>query len=138
VEKHITPEALQRYDPVLEGRFQRTLGIRLVAPILDWAQGSRDGDFAIHSKADGRIVARAGHTIPTWGKGVNNLRARLDPAHAELAPYLVGALLHEVTTLSPKHRIEFSIPQWMEAVVAEAEEAGFTRRLEYLWMGMEL
>jgi hypothetical protein len=69
---------------------------------------------------------------------VNNLRARLDPAHAELAPYLVGTLLHEVAALSPGHRMDFSVPQWMEALVAAAEEAGFGRRMGYLWMGMEL
>jgi ribosomal protein S18 acetylase RimI-like enzyme len=138
LEKRIAPDIVQRYDPVLEGRYRRTLGVRLIVPILKWAQSSRDGDFAIHSNTDGQIVARGGYTIPTRGKGVNNLRARLDPAHAGLAPYLVGALLHEVTTLSPGHRIDLSVPQWMEAVVTAAEEHGLKRRMEYLQMGMKL
>jgi len=138
LEKRITPDALQQYDPVLEGRFKRSLGMRLLYPILQRAQGMQDRDFVIRTVEGGRIVARAGYTIPTRGKGVNSLRARLDPAHAELAPYLVGALLHEVTTQSPKHRIELSVPQWMEAVVAAAEEHGLNRRMEYLLMGMEL
>jgi len=138
LENRITPEALQRYDPVLEGRFKRSLGMRLLYPILQRAQGMRDRDFVIRTAGDGRIVARGGHTLPTRGKGVNNLRVRLDSAHAELAPYLVGTLLHEVTTLSPGHRIEFSVPQWLVAVVAAAEEHGLNRRMEYLLMGMEL
>ena len=138
LEKRITPEALQRYEPVLEGRFKRPLGMRLLYPILMRAQGMQDRDFVIRTAGEGQIVARGGHTLPTRGKGVNNLRARLDPEHAGLAPYLVSALLHEVTTLSPEHRIEFSVPQWMEAVVMEAEEQGFNRRMEYLLMGMEL
>ena len=138
LEKRITPEAETRFDPVLEGRFKRSVGMRMLYPILQRAQGMKDSDFVIRTAEEGRIVARGGYTLPTRGKGVNNLRARLDRAHAELAPYLVGVLLDEVTTLSPGHRIEFSVPQWMEAVVVAAEEQGFNRRMEYLLMGMEL
>lgn len=138
LENRITPGAMLRYDPVLEGRFKRPLGMRLLYPILQRAQGFREQDFTIRTAGDGRLVARGGYTLPTRGKGVNNLRARLDPAHAELAPYLVGALLHEATTLSPGHRIEFAIHQWMESVVAAAEAHGLHRRVEYLLMGMEL
>jgi hypothetical protein len=50
----------------------------------------------------------------------------------------VGTLLHEVTILSPGHRIDFAVPRWMEATVAAAEEYGLSRRVEYLMMGMEL
>lgn len=138
LERRITPEALQRYEPVEQGRFKRPLGMRLLYPILQRAQGMKDQDFAIHTAGDGKLVARGGYTLPTRGKGVNHLRVRLDPAHAELAPYLVGTLLHEVTTRSPGHRVDFAVPRWMEAVVAEAEEQGLNRRVEYLLMGMEL
>ena len=66
------------------------------------------------------------------------MRARLDPAHAELAPYLVGTLLHEVTTRSPGFRVDLPVPRWMESVAAAAEEQGLNRRMEYLMMGMQL
>ena len=138
LEKRITPEALQRYEPVQQGRFKRPLGMRLLYPILQRAQGMKDEDFVIRTAGDGRLVARGGYTLPTRGKGVNSVRARLDPVHADLAPYLVGTLLHEVTSLSPGHRVDFTVPEWMESVVAEAEEQGLNRRVEYLLMGIEL
>ena len=138
LERRITPGALQRYEPVEEGRFKRPLGMRLLYPILQRAQGMKDQDFCLHTAGEGQLVARGGYTLPTRGKGVNNVRARLDPAHAELAPYLVGTLLHEVTTLSPGHRVDLAVPRWMAPVVAEAEEQGLNRRVEYLLMGMEL
>jgi len=138
LERRITPEALQRYEPVSEGRFKRPLGMRLLYPILQQAQGMKDSDFVIRTAGEGRLVGRGGYTLPTRGKGVNNVRARLDPAHADLARYLVGTLLHEVTTRSPGHRVDLTVPQWMQSVVAAAEEQGLRRRVEYLMMGMEL
>jgi GNAT superfamily N-acetyltransferase len=138
LEKRITPGNLQRYEPVQEGRFKRPVGMRLLYPTLMRAQGMKDQDFVIRTAGDGQIVARGGFTLPTRGKGVNSVRARLDPEHADLAPYLVGTLLHEVVTLSPGHRIDFTVPRWMEATVAAAEEYGLNRRVEYLLMGMEL
>ena len=137
LEKRICPESTQRYDPVTEGRFRQPLGMRLLYPILMFAQAVRDGDFAIYADGDGQLAARGGHTIPTRGKGVNNLRARLDPAHADLAPYLMGTLIRDVMTLSPGHRIDFTVPEWMEDLVSEAEEQGLQRRLRYLLMGIE-
>jgi len=138
LEKRICPESTQRYDPVTEGRYRRPLGMRLLYPILMLAQAMRDGDFAVYANEDGQLVARGGHTIPRRGQGVNSLRARLDPAHADLAPYLMGTLIRDVMTLSPGHRIDFTVPEWMEALVAAAEEQGLQRRLRYLLMGIEL
>ena len=111
--------------------------MRLLYPVLMFAQAVRDGDFAIYTDGDGQLAARGGHTIPTRGTGVNNLRARLDPAHAELAPYLLGKLIHDVMTLSPGRRIDFTVPEWMEDLVSEAEAHGLQRRLRYLLMGIE-
>ena len=66
------------------------------------------------------------------------LRAHLDPVHDELAPYLVGTLIHEALTLSPEHRIDFTVPEWMEAVVTVAEEHGLKRGMRQLLTGIEL
>ncbi len=138
LEKRICPESMQRYDPVTEGRFRRPLGMRLLYPILMLAQGVRDRDLAIHTEGDGQLVARGGHTLPTRGQGVNSLRARLDPAHPELAPYLMGKLIHDAMTLSPGRRIDMTVSEWMEHLVSEAGKHGLKRRLRYLLMGIDL
>jgi GNAT superfamily N-acetyltransferase len=138
LEKHISPENLLKYEPVEEGRFRYPAMMRVFLPLILFAQGLREEDFVIHSAAEERIVARGGYDIPRRGKGVNSLRLRLDPDHPQLASYLVRYLLHEVVTANPGLRVELSVPRWMEAVVAAAQEAGFQRRMEYCRMGLEL
>jgi len=112
--------------------------MRLLYPILMLAQAVRDLDLAIYTEGDGQLVARGGHTLPTRGQGVNSLRARLDPAHPELAPYLMGKLIHDAMTLSPGRRIDMTVSEWMEDLVSEAENHGLKRRLRYLLMGIDL
>lgn len=136
LEERISPESLLKYEPVEVGRFRQPAMMRLLYPLIMVAQGTRDKDFVIRTAGQGQVVARGGYAIPTRGKGVNGLRARLDATHAELAPYLVGTLLHEVMTLSPGHRVEMSVPQWMEDVVAAAEAAGLEQRLARRRMGL--
>jgi hypothetical protein len=138
LEKRITPESLHKYEPVEIERFQAPIFIRILWPLLIFAQNARETGFAIRTANEGKIVARCGYSIPTRGKGLNILQARLDPEHPELAPFIVRFLLNKVTTLSPGRRVEFSVPHWMETVVSAAEEAGFTRRLEHCYMGLEL
>jgi ribosomal protein S18 acetylase RimI-like enzyme len=138
LEKRICPENLLKYDPVEEGRFRYPAMMRVFLPLVLFAQGLREDDFTIHSAAEERVVARGGYDIPRRGKGVNSLRLRLDPDHPQLASYLVRYLLHEVMTANPGLRVELSVPRWMEAVVAAAQEAGFQRRMEYCRMGLEL
>jgi ribosomal protein S18 acetylase RimI-like enzyme len=138
LEQRISPESLAKYEPVDVGRFRHPPMTRLLYPLIMAAQGIRDKDFLIRTAGQGEVVARGGYTIPTRGKGVNNLRARLDAAHAELAPYLVGTLLHEVMTLSPGHRVEMAVPQWMEELVAAAESAGLEQRVARRCMGLVL
>jgi ribosomal protein S18 acetylase RimI-like enzyme len=138
LERRIAPDNLVRYEPVDVGRFRQPLMMRALWPLLQLAQGTREEEVVLRTAVEGRIVARGGYSIPTRGKGLNQLRARLDPAHAELAPYLLEFLLHAVARLSPGRRVEMFVSRWMKAVVAAAEGAGFERRMEYCRMGIAL
>jgi ribosomal protein S18 acetylase RimI-like enzyme len=138
LEKRISPENMLKYEPVEEGRFRYPVMMRLLLPLVLFAQGTREEDFIMRTAAGGPIVARGGYDFPKRGQGVHSLRVRLDQAHPQLAPYLVEHLLHKVLTANPELRVELSVPRWMEAVVSAAQEAGFQRRLEYCRMGVEL
>jgi GNAT superfamily N-acetyltransferase len=138
LEKRISPESLLKYEPVEVGRFRMPFLMRLIWPLIIFAQGMRIKNFAILTAPDRKIVARLGYTIPTRGKGLNNLDIRLDPDHPDLAPFIVHNLMHRVVSLSPGRRVEVSIPKWMPAVVSAVEEVGFERRLEYCYMGVVL
>jgi ribosomal protein S18 acetylase RimI-like enzyme len=138
LEKRISPENMLKYEPVEPGRFRQPAMMRLLWPIIMYAQGMRVADFIIQTVPEDQIVAQCGYNIPRRGKGVNILRGRLDSAHPMLASYIVQYLLHEVATISPGFRTEFSVPNWMGSVISAVEEAGFNRRLGYHRMGIEL
>jgi ribosomal protein S18 acetylase RimI-like enzyme len=138
LEQRILPEDLLKYEPVEVGSFRQPAMMRLLAPLVMSAQGVSEAGFAIRTTTEGQIVAQGRCSISTRGTGLSRLEVRLDPGHAELAPYIVGYLLHKVAVSSPGRRVELSVPQWMEAVIAAAEEAGFKRRLQYCRMGLRL
>ena len=138
LEQRITPESLLKYEPVEINRYRQPSTMRLLAPLIRYAQGTSETGFAIHTTAEERIVARGRYRITKRGKGINNLEIRLDPDHVELAPYLMRYLLYKVTMSSPGNRVELSVPEWMKEIVTVAEEAGFKRRLKYRRMGLKL
>ncbi len=138
LEKRLVPANMHTYEPVEAGRFRQPLMIRLLYPLLMFAQGVREENFLIRSAADGQIIGRGEYSIPLREKGFNALWARLDPAHAALAPYLVRYLLHRVTSVASGRRVEMSVPVWMDAVAAAALESGFERRKAYHRMGIAL
>ena len=137
MEKRISPPNLLKYEPVEEGRFRQSGMMRLIAPLIIWAQGTRDEAFQILD-TQGKIVARMGYSIPKKGNGVNSIFLRLDPQHPELASYMIGAMLHQIVTLNPGKRVELSIPLWMQPVIEAAQEAGFEKRVVYHRMGVVL
>ncbi len=138
LDKRISPENLLKYEPVVEGRYRQPLVMRLIYPLIMLAQGMREDGVWIRSAEDGRVIARGEYSVPRRKIGFNALWVRLDPERVELASYLVGFLLYQVSTLSPGRRIEMSVPLWMEPLIAAAEQAGFERRMTYHRMGILL
>lgn len=138
LERRISPENLLKYEPVEVGRFRIPILIRLIWPLIMFAQGMHQKGFALRTLSEGKIIARLGYTIPTRGKGLNTLEIRLDPDHPELAPFIITYLMHKVVSLSPDRRIEISVPKWQPIVVSAVEATGFERRLEYCHMGLGL
>ena len=138
LEEQIAPEETRVYEPIEKGRFRMPLTMRLLVPIINLVQRSKEGDFIVRESAGGRVVARFGYDASKRGKGVNSIRVRLDPEHPDLASHLVGFMLHKVVTQSPNLRVELGAPRWMPAVAEAAESYGFVRRVEYLKMGRVL
>ena len=76
--------------------------------------------------------------MPVKEKGFSELLLRLDPNCPEIAPYIIGSMLHQIMTLAPTRRVEVSIPFWMESAIEAAKDAGFEERLAYHRMGLVL
>jgi len=138
LDKRIVPEDVQRFEPIVPGRYRTPGLIRVLAPVFRFAEGSREHDIVIRREGDRVAVARAGWTVSKSGKGTNSIRVRLDPAHADLACYLVRRALGAVLAKSPALRVILSVPTWMPAVAREAEGLGFVPLSANRMMGLDL
>ncbi len=134
-EKRICPEAMKRYEPVQEGRFRQPALTRLLLPLLQLAQRTREDLFIIRTDPGGQVVATGRTSVNTKGKGPSQVSARLDPARADLAPYLTSYLLGRALAHAPDQRVEFAVALWMHALVESAEKVGLVRRMAYRRMG---
>ncbi len=62
----------------------------------------------------------------------------LDPAHQQLAPYLVRSALRLSQRWDPRSRLEFSIPSWAPALIEAATADDFAPAYQSHEMGMKL
>ncbi|MFQ5796209.1 MAG: GNAT family N-acetyltransferase [Candidatus Bipolaricaulia bacterium] len=138
LEQRITPADIQKYEPVEVGRFRQPRLMRPLLPLVRIASGTRAKEITIRTAKQGRIVGQAGYEVRVRPGGVNHIDMRLDPAHEQLAPYLVQHLLNTALQLSPGRRIESKVPQWQAPVIAAAYGAGFMKRYEFHRMGIAL
>lgn len=134
--KRISPPEVTKYDPVETGRFKNPAVVRLIAPLLDRMR-KRIEKRSLFRKA-GTIVGHVGYRTTATQKGTSSIWAQLDPEHSELAAYIVSNALKSVTALSPNLRVQFAVSSWMPALSQAAAELGFTKRLEYHWLGLIL
>jgi hypothetical protein len=109
--------------------------MRALAPFV---RTSVDHDILVRRARDRVAVGRAGWSIAKSGKGKSAIRVRLDPAHADLAPYLVQRALHEVLSQRPNLPVHLFLPAWMPEVGGQAEAVGFLRKRTHKAMGMKL
>ena len=138
LDKRIVPANLQEFEPVIPARYKTPLPIRMFTTLFRFIESSRDTDFVIRRTGDRVAVARVGWSILKRGKGTNSVRIRLDPAHADLAPYLVRRALAGVLERGAELRVELFVPAWMPDVAHEAESLGFVRRTANRVMGINL
>ncbi|MEW5871829.1 MAG: hypothetical protein AB1894_21355 [Chloroflexota bacterium] len=138
LEQRISPPGLLKYEPIEERRFRRPGVMRLLRPVLLAAEGTYDEDYILRTVEDGQIVGRYGYSASRRGKGLNQVRLALDPAHAALAAYMVASALRGVLHYGPGLRVECTVPQWNEALLEACEAAGFQQRVAYCRMGMVL
>lgn len=136
--QRVVPEAVKTYRPVEPGRYKQPAVLRPFLPLLFRAMGARSHAFEARHGADGAIVGRAGISTRTRRGGTNTVRLTLDPAHGALAPALLSFLAREIEQRSPGRRIEMAIAHWQAAVIDAALDAGFTRRMDSISMGMVL
>jgi ribosomal protein S18 acetylase RimI-like enzyme len=146
--RRVIPEDVQVFRPVEESDYHPPLLVRALMRLTDRLSGSTRQSYALHRETggavaegvggDGEPVAVARCIIRTKAGGINNVSLMLDPAHAELAPYLVSMITCKVNERSPGRRMRAGQFDWGQAVIDAALEMGFTVRREGHEMGLVL
>jgi len=138
LDAQITPDDVRRFAPIEEGRYRRPLPARLLGPVMTFAEGKKEIDRIVRLTGNGVVIARYGYRLCRRKKGTCSLWIRLDPEHAQLAPYIVGTALHALAKANPGRRVQLFVPRWMTGVREAAERFGFRQRLEYHDLGLIL
>jgi ribosomal protein S18 acetylase RimI-like enzyme len=136
--KRITPEHVQRYEPVVEDQFKIPLAVRPIVLMFSQMGGSRSDQAVVRHRQSGQVVALLRYSARTRSGGVNSVSIKLDPQQAQLAPALVSHVMHTVWALSPQRRITAAAESWQPAVVQAYCEAGFTVNHEMLTMALRV
>jgi len=138
LEKRIAPENTQKYEPVEEGRFKRSIFLYILAKVFDLAQGIRTERFCIRKNDSGQVIGRGVYEVRSRSGGRNTFFQRLDPQHAELAQFMTDYILHDITNPLTDHFIEASYTEWQNHLSEAYLAAGFKTRTEYYRMGLIL
>ncbi len=134
----VTPADIQKYRPVTVERFEPPLIERWVNRIIEPAAGISRGGIAIYWHKKQGPCAAAQFTARTRSGGVHELNVRIDPAHSELAPFLLCEGISRVQCIHPGHPVHIHIYSWQESLVLAAQKLGCIKSYTYYTMGMKL
>jgi ribosomal protein S18 acetylase RimI-like enzyme len=133
--QRVTPGHITRYEPVTEARFRIPWILPLIGGLFASAGGSHNERFAMYD-AGGKIVAIGQYSYRTREGGTNRTNVSIDPAHPELAGFILHHVFSEIQKASPGRRIEISFEDWEAALIECAEEIGCERRFGTHRMGL--
>lgn len=138
LEKRITPEVIQDFEPIDSARFRQPAFIRLIVPLLSKMQNMKQEFFYIYYQD--KLVGRVSFTARTNQVGRHGINVLIDPSpeHAALAEPILGWLIHKLQGYSQTHMIEMGLAAWNSNVIEAAYELGFKKRVEYHRMGVKL
>lgn len=134
LEKRITPDEVTRYVPVEIGRFRTPIVQRALGPVMDFLRRNKQERFLY--KCEGTVVGLLRHSTSQSGKGTSSITMRLDPAHPELAPYMLVKAMRAVMSVNPTLRIQYGVTTWMSPLMDAAQDLGFTERVRYHMLGL--
>ena len=134
LEEAIAPVTIVRYEPVEIGQFRPHIAMHMLEPVMD--RLLRLKQERLLYRRDGQVIGYLTHRTPRSGKGTSSIIARLNPVHAEMAPYMLAKAMRAVMTVNPTLRIHCSAPAWMSPIVDAAKEFGFTEHVRYHKLGL--
>jgi ribosomal protein S18 acetylase RimI-like enzyme len=138
LEKRITPDEVQRFEPVEPSRFRSQVAIRRVVSLVDRASGNKRERYTIQLASNKQAVAYGMFAARTREGGINSIWLELDEEHGILAPFLLNFLIHSVQQIGPGRRIEFTLPEWQNELVNTTLALENIQTVQYHQLGLWL
>lgn len=132
----ITPDKIKEYEPVEVGRFKQPAIMRIVLPLLNFAQGNKNIDQVI--MYDGKIMGRMYMGLRKKSGGRHNLMLHLDKEYPKLAEFCVAYMLGKIAEMDDGKALVTSVEQWQPHVVEAFTKFGFEERVEGHRLGLKL
>jgi hypothetical protein len=134
--QRITPEQIQRYEPIRKERYKTSKAILVLIPLIQMISGAKSERFAIFR--NGKTVSISEYSYRTKAGGMNSARIQVDPDHPEIASLALDQVLSSVQSKSPGRRLEIHLKNWQPALLQAADEAGFIKRFMFHQMAKYL
>jgi ribosomal protein S18 acetylase RimI-like enzyme len=134
--KRITPENVARYEPPEERRFRTPITRPLINIFYEKMEGGSLKRFTLCAP-DGKIIGTSSYWCRVNKGGLNDAGIDLDPAHPEMATFLVKHAISTIQRLSPGRRIEFMVESWQPALTEAAVSLGCKRLYGAHHLGMK-
>ncbi len=136
--KRVVPENIQFFDPITKSRYHRPLALLLFFSAMNRKRGIVRQDFVLRETVSREVVAVGSTSTQTKPGDRHSINMNLGPEHADLVPYLVQFMLHEVIKVSPDHTIQTGLWKWRYFALDAHIEAGFEVGKEGHRMGLKL
>lgn len=134
----ITPDEVKQFAPLIEKDFHTGFFMRLATPIIDRAEGVKHLNFVYQAAETNQILGRFGIILRIREGGLVHAFLRLVPGHTEVGEYMLRKMLHIAEKVNPGRKLVMSLPIWQEDAIKAAEHAGFSAKVEYREMALNL
>ena len=132
----ITPEDVKKYEPIEVGRFKQPIVMRIIVPIITFAQGI-DRIYQLVS-VNGEIVGRISINIKKKPGGKHFLSLYLNEKYAELCDVLSKYSINQINQLGELRGITSIASRWQPHVNEALIENGFEIKVEGHRLGLIL
>jgi ribosomal protein S18 acetylase RimI-like enzyme len=132
----ITPDKIKEYEPVEVGRFKQPVIMRIVNPLIKFAQGQENIDQVI--MYDGKIMGRMHMSLRKKSGGRHNLTLYMDKEYPKLAEFCVAYMLGKIAEMEDGKTLTTAVEQWQPHVSEAFTKFGFEERVEGHRLGLKL
>jgi ribosomal protein S18 acetylase RimI-like enzyme len=136
--KQISPEGIQKYEPVDESLFRQPGYMRVIMPLFARAQKVEQQVITIRHMDSDQLVGYLRWDARKGGKGRHGLGIRLAPEHAHIARQMLEYGLNHLRSIDSSLIVEMGMPSWQTYAAEAAYEIGFQKRLLYHRLGLVL